>query len=191
MTRAQLKALLSLDDGPGRLHATTGGALIRFGYAEEIRPRIFELTESGRRVLERRRADALAAEQYSRLSAKDRERRERAQGWIRFSGNLNPFAHQYVRLCIGAVLLGEDIPPSGINWQGGREDGDATVVEAARRAVKAVLGLEEKQEEAGPKGEVTYSWHVQAPNPAEKAAVRAEAAESTIVDLRAYRKARR
>lgn len=193
MTERQKRGLREVWDGPRRLPAATGEALVRRGYAERRHGGRYAITEEGRGLL--RRLDRKSEEErMTRLldSEEKRGRYRRALDWIRFVGALtdNPGAMGYVRVAILAEVVEETAPPSGISWG---EKGDRVVREHAAHAVQTARDFE-VMDAAG--GAITVEFQKdRPPSPVKTKALRREAidaaaAEDGIVSLQTYRERR-
>lgn len=191
MTKTQLEALAALAEGPRRLHAGTGSALVRRGYADARGGR-YEITDGGRRLLERTERTKVEARQSGELDEKARKRVERAMGWIEFCGEgLSSWGLRYARTAAGALVLGQEPPPSGFGWSAEDEERIRRHAEVALMIVDDLDRVRSRS--AG--GEMAITFEAVAPrSPVEETAhVRSalDAASSEgIVDLTTYRERR-
>lgn len=150
MTEKQEAALRGLAEGPQQLHAGTGTALVRRGYAtRSMQAGWYAITEEGSRELARKDRVTLVQGQRDRLLMKDRKllaRVQLAEAWLEVHDNLEWPARRYAREVMIAILIEEEPPLSP--WENWGEETDRFVQRQAETALRALDDLDAARKEA-------------------------------------------
>lgn len=190
MTDRQLQGLEELEKCLGPLPSSTGAALVRQGFAKR-HDLGFEITEEGRAFLGARTTLDAEKRIFAAVDEEQGKVRERALGWLAFSGTLTSYGTIYARLVLSALLVGEEPPSSKWEWTPEQE---ASIADLARQALEFVSDFDKARRSATSAGEVFVGFEPSRPAPGvETHRIRRAAEEASaagITDLGKYREGR-